>query len=319
MTDAKLKKILDEINKKSGEQIAFIGERREIQSITTGVDNLDFDIGCDGYPRGRITEIYGREGASKTSLALFGIAQAQKAGMKCVFVDAENTLDFELAESLGVDMDNLTILYPNYGEEALTALETMLHSDMADFIVIDSIPSLRPLAELEADVNKPNFGGLAKMWSNAVYRLVPLLAKKQAVLILINQVRANMVGGTYDPFVTPGGHAIKFHASLRMEIRRKAVLKGEGETKGLQIEYRIKKSKMSKEQAVSGMIDYVFGEGFFGELDLLGMGVKAGLVRRGGSTYTLIEGEERLGNNKEEALATIIGRPELVEQIKAAY
>lgn len=318
MTDAKLKKILDEINKKSGEQIAFIGERREIQSITTGVPCLDFDIGCDGYPRGRITEIYGKEGASKTSLALYGIAQAQNAGMKCVFVDAENTLDFELAESLGVNMDKLTILYPNYGEEGLTAIETMLQSDLADFIVIDSIPSMRPLAELEADVNKPNFGGLAKMWSSAVYRLVPLLAKKQAVLILINQVRANMVGGQFDPFVTPGGHAIKFHASLRLEIKKKAVLKKGEETAGIQVGYKVKKSKMSKELP-AGEMNYIYEKGFEGELDLLGMGVKAGIIRRGGATYTIVESEEKLATGKEQALAKILETPELIEKIKNAY
>lgn len=315
--DKKLEKLLDEINKKSGEQIAFVGERREIKSITTGVESLDFDIGCNGYPRGRITEIYGKEGAAKTSLALFGIAQAQKAGLRCLFIDAENTLDFELAESLGVDIDNLTILYPNYGEEGVQAIELLLQKNVVDFIVVDSIPSMRPIAELEADVNKPNFGGLAKMWSNAVYRLVPLLTKQGAVLILINQVRANMAGGGFDPHITPGGHAIKFHASLRIEVKKRATLSSGGETVGQQVIYKIKKTKMSKENP-SGEMQYFYGDGFYGELDLLTMGVNSGIVTRAGNTYTLTETGDKLGVSKEKALDAIIADPELSQRIKDA-
>ena len=317
MTDTKLIKLLEEINKKSGEKIAFVGERKEITAVTTGVENLDFDIGCGGYPRGRITEIFGREGASKTSLALFGIGQAQKQGLRCVFVDAENTLDFDLAESLGVDISSLTVINPNYGEEGLTVIEQMLQAGLADFIVIDSIPSLRPLAELEAEVNKANFGGLAKMWSNAVYRLVPLLAKKNAVLILINQVRANMVGGQYDPYITPGGHAIKFHASLRIEIRKKGLLTQGEDTVGQMVLYKIKKSKMSKELQ-DGEMRYVYGLGFNGELDLIGGGVKSGVLTKDGANYYITATNEKLAYGKNKALEVIQTKPELVEQIKAS-
>lgn len=317
MADTKLEKLLEEINKKSSDRIAFVGERREIQSITTGVENLDFDIGCGGYPRGRITEIYGKEGASKTSLALFGIAQAQKAGLRCLFIDAENTLDFDLAESLGVDVENLTILYPNYGEEGIQAIELLLTKQAVDFIVIDSIPSMRPIAELEADVNKPNFGGLAKMWSNAVYRLVPLLTKQNAVLILINQVRANMMGGGFDPHITPGGHAIKFHASLRIEVKKKAKLARGENTVGQQTLYTIKKTKMSKENP-KGEMDYLYDDGFYGELDYLGMGVKSGVVNRSGNTYTVAATGDKLGTSKEKALEAILADPELIQTIKDA-
>ena len=310
----KIQKIFDEINKKSGQKIGFIGERKEITAITTGVENLDFDIGCGGYPRGRIIEIFGREGASKTSLSLHGIAQAQAAGLSCLFVDAENTLDFDLAESLGVDINKLAIVYPSYGEEAIETIEKLLLQGAVDYIVIDSIPSLRPLSELEADVNKPNFGGLAKMWSAAVYRLVPLLARQQAIMILINQVRANMMGGQFDPFVTPGGHAIKFHASVRLQISKKGVIKGEGgDTIGYQVGYKVKKTKMSKYNNEDTM-NYFFGKGFEGQPDLLSIGLRANLIERSGNTY-LYNGE-KIAIGKEKALDAILQNPELSQVIK---
>jgi len=311
--DKKIQDIITKLNKVANKDIAFAGQKKVVEGQSTGVEMLDFDIGCNGYPKGRITEIYGIQSSAKTSLALWGIASAQREGKTCVFVDAEYALDLQLASSLGVDVENLIVLYPDNGEEAFSVIENLLRDKTADLIVVDSVPSLVPTPELEAEVNKPTMGGQARLIAAGLRRLVPLVSKQNAVLILINQVRANIMGGIYDPYVTPGGYALKFYTSLRIELKNKGKLvKGE-ETVGQQVIYRMKKNKVGMNND-SGLINYVYNDGFYAELNLLAMGVKKGVITRGGNTYSW--GEQKLGVSKAKAEEFLETNPEIAEQIR---
>jgi len=311
----KIQDIVNKLNKIANKDIAFAGQKKVVEGQSTGVEMLDFDIGCGGYPKGRITEIYGIQSSAKTSLALWGIAAAQRDGKTCVFVDAEYSLDLGLADTLGVDVKNLIVLYPDNGEEAFSVIETLLRDKTADLIVVDSVPSLIPTPELEAEVNKPTMGGQAKLIASGLRRLVPLVSKQNAVLILINQVRANIMGGIYDPYITPGGHALKFYTSLRIELKNKGKLvKGE-ETVGQQVVYRMKKNKVGMNND-RGLINYVYNDGFYAELNLLAMGVKKGVITRSGNTYSW--GEQKLGVSKAKAEEFLDENPEIAEQIKKA-
>jgi len=313
--DKKIQKILEDINSKSTDPIAFVGEKQRVVGQSTGIAMLDFDIGCEGYPRGRITEIYGQEGTAKTSLALWGVAQAQRDGLQCLYIDAEYALDLGLAERLGVDLDKLIIIYPKTGEEAIGVVERMLKEQVVDFVVIDSVPSINPTPELEAEVGKPTMGGQARLWASALRRLVPLVATQKAVLLLINQVRHNIMGGQYDPWVTPGGKALKFYSSVRIELKRKDKLIRGDEAIGQRVEYRMKKNKVNMNND-TGFFDYVYNEGFFSELDIVGMAIKKNILTREGNGYFF--NGERIAIGREKTSEAIKANPELSSQILEA-
>lgn len=313
--DSKLQKILKEINEKAGEDIAFVGEKKTIQGQSTGIAMLDFDIGCEGYPRGRITEIYGQEGTAKTSLALWGIAQAQRDGLQCLYIDAEYALDLSLAQKLGVNLDKLIIIYPKTGEEAIGVVERMLKERVVDFVVIDSVPSINPTPELEAEVGKPTMGGQARLWASALRRLVPLVALQNAVLLLINQVRHNIMGGTYDPWVTPGGKALKFYSSVRIQLNRKDKLAKGDDIIGQRVEYKMKKNKVNMNNDV-GYFDYIYNEGFVSDLDVVAIGIKKNILTREGNGYFF--NGERIAIGREKTQEAIKVNPALSSQILEA-
>lgn len=312
----KIKKAIDSINKNKTENIAFNGlTKGKTLGQSTGVDTLDYAIGCEGYPLGRVTEVYGLAGSAKTSLCLFGIAQAQRDGKTCMFVDVEYTFDIEHALSMGVDVENLLVVYPESGEEAIESIEKMLLEDLVDYIVVDSIPALTPIPELEAEINKPTMGGQARLIASALRRLVPLVAKKKAVLLLINQMRVNIMGGTYDPYITPGGMALKFYASVRIQLQINEKLQKDGEVIGQRVKFKMRKNKVGMNND-EGMMDLVFDSGFTSKLDLLQMATKKGVTVRNGNTYYF--GEIKLGIGKEKANAFLDANSELSAQILQA-
>lgn len=311
--DNKIKSIADKINKITNKEVAFVGIKKSIEGQSTGVELLDYAIGCGGYPLGRITEIFGLPGSAKTSLALCGIAQAQKDGKTCMFVDAEYALDIEHAKKMGVDMDNLILIYPDTGEEALEVVEKMLLEKLVDFIVIDSVPSLVPTPEIESEINKPTMGGQARLIASGLRRLVPLVAKNSAALILINQVRENIMGGMYDRYITPGGQSLKFYTSVRIEITRIGDIKKGEEKIGQQVRYRMRKNKVGMNND-DGVLMFLYNKGFESKLNLIEVATKKGVVTRSGNTYMF--GETKLGVGKEKALEFIEANESILQQIR---
>lgn len=312
--DSKISNIIKKINKATNKEVAFAGNSStKIEGLPTGVELLDYAIGCNGYPKGRITEIYGLAGSTKTSLALWSIGVAQKEGKVCMFIDAEFALDLVHAKTLGVDVDNLIIIKPDSGEQVFEVIEAMLIDGDVDFIVVDSIPSLVPTPEIEADINKPTMGGQARLIASGLRRLVPLVAKKNAVLLLINQMRVNVMGGMYDPYITPGGMSLKFYASVRIQLSGTERLKKAGEVIGQRIRFKMRKNKVGMNND-EGFIDFIYNEGFNSELDLIDVGTKKGVITRSGNTYSF--GETKLGVGKEKALEFLNADSELQTAVR---
>lgn len=311
----KIQDIIAKINKAARKDIAFAGETKKIIGQSTGVELLDYALGCDGYPVGRITEIFGQPGSAKTSLALWGIAQAQRDGKTCMFIDAEFALDLEHAKKLGVDIDNLIIIQPDSGEEAFEVTEKMLLSGEVDFIVIDSVPSLVPTPEIESEINKPTMGGQARLIASGLRRLVPLVAKQDAVLIMINQLRLNIMGGQYDPYITPGGQSLKFYTSVRIEVKNIGKLKKGDDTVGQKVRYKMKKNKVGMNND-DGEFTFVYEKGFESKLNLIEAGTKKGVIDRVGNTYSF--GDTKLGIGKEKAQEFLDANPELLEKVHQA-
>lgn len=317
MIEKNIQDIIKKINKASNKEVAFGGnDSLKIEGQSTGIELLDYAIGCNGYPKGRITEIYGLPGAAKTSLALWGIAQAQREGRVCMFIDAEFALDIDHAKRLGVDTDNLIIIRPDCGEEAFDVIEKMLIGGDVDFIVVDSVPSLTPTPELEAEINKPTMGGQARLIASALRRVVPLVAKQNAVLILINQMRVNIMGGQYDPYTTPGGMSLRFYTSIRMQITMMEKLKKGTDIVGQRIKFKMRKNKVGMNND-EGIIDLDYEKGFMSKLDLVDVGIKIGVIQRTGNTYSI--GETKLGVGKEKALEALEASPELQSLVRQEY
>jgi recombination protein RecA len=317
MIEKNIKDIINRINKASNKEVAFGGnDSLKVEGSSTGIEVLDYAMGCNGYPKGRITEIYGLPGAAKTSLTLWGIATAQKEGKVCMFIDAEFALDIEHAKKLGVDTDNLIIIRPDSGEEAFEVIEKMLIEGDVDFIVVDSIPSLIPVPELEAEINKPTMGGQARLIASALRRIVPLVAKQNAVLILINQMRVNIMGGQYDPYTTPGGMSLKFYTSIRIQISMLEKLKVSGEIVGQRIKFKMRKNKVGMNND-EGVIDLDYKTGFKSKLDLVDVGIKIGVITRSGNTYSIKD--IKLGVGKEKALEALESNPELQLLVRQEY
>ena len=315
--NSNIKNIINKINKATNKEVAFGGDSTlKIEGQSTGVELLDYAIGCGGYPKGRITEIYGLAGSAKTSLALWNIAEAQKQGKTCMFIDAEFALDIQHAITLGVDVSNLIIIKPDSGEQVFEVIESMLIDGDVDFIVVDSIPSLVPTPEIEAEINKPTMGGQAKLIASGLRRLVPLVAKNKAVLILINQMRVNIMGGQYDPYITPGGMSLKFYASVRIQVSSPEKMKKDGEIVGQRIKFKMKKNKVGMNN-YEGTFDFIYNKGFESRLDLVEIGTKIGIITRSGNTYML--GEKKLGVGKEKALEYLNSDSELQTLVRQEY
>ncbi|MDH5638928.1 MAG: recombinase RecA [Nitrospinota bacterium] len=267
-------------------------------AISTGSITIDSALGIGGVPRGRVVEIYGPESSGKTTLALHVIAEAQKAGGNAAFIDAEHAMDPIYAGHLGVDIDNLAISQPDTGEQALEIAEVLIRSGAMDIIVIDSVAALVPKSELEGDMGDPQMGMQARLMSQALRKLTAVISKSKTCLVFINQIRQKIGVVFGNPETTTGGNALKFYASVRIDIRRIAALKDQGENIGNRVRVKVVKNKMAPPFR-EAEVDMVFGEGISREGSLIDLGVEANIVQKSGAWYSY--GEERIGQGREAA------------------
>ncbi|MEK7566587.1 MAG: recombinase RecA [Patescibacteria group bacterium] len=310
------------IQAKYGEgAIMKLGEARrvDVDVVPTGSLSLDMALGVGGVPRGRVIEIFGPESSGKTTLALNIVAQAQKKGGLCAFVDAEHALDPEYAKKLGVKIDDLLISQPDTGEQALEIVESLVRSASIDVVVIDSVAALTPRAEIEGDMGQAHIGLQARLMSQALRKLTALVAKTKTIVIFINQIRMQIGMMFGNPETTPGGKALKFYASVRIDIRRTAQIKKGEESIGNRVKAKVVKNKVAAPFRFAEF-DIMFGEGISYEGDVLNLGIKYELVKKLGNTFSY--DAHKLGVGYENARNFLKENPkitqELVKKIKEA-
>lgn len=329
VTTAK-KKVLEvtfsQIDKQYGKgAVMLLGQiaDTDVKSISTGSILIDQAIGVGGFPKGRIVEIYGPESSGKSTLAMHTIAQAQKKGGICAFIDAEHALDSNYASQLGININDLIISQPDYGEQALDIAEMLVRSGAVDVIVIDSVAALVPKAELEGDMGDAHVGLQARLMSQALRKLTPVVHKSNTVLIFINQIRQTIGGmpsfnGPKE--TTSGGKALKFYASLRIDVRKIASLKKGEVSIGNRISVKIAKNKVAP-PFKKVEVDLIFGKGISKELDLLDAALHYELIKQSGSWFSY--NENKIGQGREQVLAYLKDNPviadEMAEAIDVAY
>ncbi|MGW5777729.1 recombinase RecA [Streptomyces sp. NPDC003863] len=284
-----------------------------IEVIPTGSVALDLALGVGGLPRGRVVEIYGPESSGKTTLALHAMANAQKAGGTAAFIDAEYGLDLEYARRLGVDTDALLVCQPDNGEQALQIADTLIHSGALDLIVVDSVAALVPRAEIEGEMGDPHVGLQARLMSQALRKIAGALGHSGTTLIFINQLREKIGVMFGSPETTPGGRALKFYASVRLDIRRIETLKDGTEPVGNRTRVKVAKNKVAPPFR-QAEFDILYGRGISREGELIDLGVQQGLVRRSGTWYTYES--DRLGQGKENARTFLRDHPDLADEIE---
>ena len=287
----------------------------EIPAISTGSLGLDLALGIGGLPKGRIIEIYGPESSGKTTLALHVVAEAQKQGGSCAYVDAEHALDPSYAKKLGVDIDSLLISQPDTGEQALEITDTLVRSGAIDVLVVDSVAALVPKAELEGDMGDSHMGLQARLMSQALRKLTASVAKSNTLVIFINQIRMKIGVMFGNPETTTGGNALKFYASVRMDIRRIGSVKDREDVIGNQTRVKIVKNKVAPPFKTVDF-DILYGEGISKMGELLDLGVKAGIVEKAGAWYSY-KGE-RIGQGRETAKAYLKTNPKVADEIEKA-
>lgn len=281
--------------------------------IPSGILSLDIALGVGGFPRGRIVEIYGAESSGKTTIALHAIAEAQKLGGAAAFVDAEHALDPVYAKAIGVDTDNLIVSQPDSGEVALEITETLVRSGAIDIVVVDSVAALTPRAEIEGEMGDSHMGLQARLMSQALRKLTSIVNKSRTTLIFINQTRSK-IGVVYgNPETTTGGNALKFYASMRLEIRKTQALKEKEEVVGNHGVAKVVKNKVAP-PFKTAEFDILYGEGVSREGLLIDMGVNAGLVQKAGAWFSC--GDTKLGQGKENSRAYLKANPELAQEIE---
>ncbi len=310
-----LETALTQIEKKygKGSVMTFSSEAvKSVETISTGSLALDLATGVGGVPKGKVIEIYGPESSGKTTLTLHIIAEAQKNGGKAVFIDAEHAFDPKYAKSIGVNLDDLIISQPDYGEQALEIAETLIRSGAVDVVVIDSVAALVPKAELEGDFDDSNIGLHARLMSKAMRLLKGAVNKSNTALILINQVREKVGVMFGNPETTTGGRAIKFFADMRMEVR-KSDIKDSGERVGSRVKVKIVKNKLAP-PFKEAEFDIIYGEGISKEGEILDLGEKFGIIKKSGAWYSY--GDMKLGQGREKAKEFLKLNPEITEEIK---
>jgi len=292
------------------------GSRMQVETISTGALTLDLALGIGGIPRGRIVEIYGPEGSGKTTLALHIIANAQKNGGTAVFIDAEHALDPVYARKLGVDVENLYISQPDYGEQALEIAEELSKSGAVDVIVIDSVAALVPKAELDGEIGDSFMGLQARLMSQALRKLTGIASKTGTAIVFLNQLREK-VGITFgNPEVTPGGRALKFFASARIELRKAENIGGSGDaSEGAVIKAKIVKNKLAPPFRTA-TFDLYFGKGISWTASVVDAALIAGVIQKSGSWYSY--SDIRLGQGKENAVSFLEEHPETLAEIESA-
>jgi recombination protein RecA len=287
----------------------------EIETIPTGSLGLDIALGVGGLPRGRVVEIYGPESSGKTTLTLHVVAEAQKRGGTCAFVDAEHALDPIYARKLGVDLDNLLISQPDTGEQALEIADTLIRSGAIDVLVVDSVAALTPRAEIEGEMGDVQPGLQARLMSQALRKLTASISRSQTMVIFINQIRMK-IGVMYgSPETTTGGNALKFYASVRLDIRRIGSIKDRDEVVGNQTRVKVVKNKLAP-PFKQVEFDIMYGEGISKMGELVDLGVKAGVVEKSGAWFSY--DSTRIGQGRENAKTFLRANPEMAAKIEAA-
>jgi recombination protein RecA len=306
-----------QIEKKYGKgSIMKLGDHpvTDIKVIPTGALTLDLALGVGGVPRGRIIEIYGPESSGKTTLALQIVSEAQKMGGVAAFIDAEHALDPVYAGRLGVDIDNLLVSQPDTGEQALEIAEALVRSGAVDVIVIDSVAALVPRAEIEGEMGDAQVGLQARLMSQALRKLAGAISKSQACVIFINQLREKIGVMFGNPETTPGGRALKFWASVRIDVRRIETLKSGTEDIGNRVRARVVKNKVAP-PFKTAEFDIIFGKGISSEGAVLDLATEKGIVQKSGSWYAY--GDLRLGQGREQAKQFLADNPELLAELEA--
>ncbi|SEA59706.1 recombination protein RecA [Pseudobutyrivibrio sp. ACV-2] len=309
---------ISQIEKQYGKgSVMKLGEGANIQveTVPTGSISLDIALGQGGFPKGRIIEIYGPESSGKTTLALHAVAEVQKAGGIAGFIDAEHALDPKYAKAIGVNIDDLYISQPDNGEQALEITETMVRSGAMDIIVVDSVAALVPKAEIDGDMGDSHVGLHARLMSQAMRKLTGIVAKTNCVVIFINQLREKVGVMFGNPETTTGGRALKFYASVRIDVRRIEALKQNGEVIGNRTRAKIVKNKVAPPFR-EAEFDIMFGEGISREGDILDVATNLDIVQKSGAWYAYLG--EKIGQGRENAKNYLKQNPEVCEEIASA-
>lgn len=313
-----LEAALSQIERTFGKgSVMKLGARQnvEIESISTGSLGLDIALGIGGLPRGRIIEVYGPESSGKTTIALHVVAEAQKKGGTCAFVDAEHALDPSYARKLGVNVGELLISQPDTGEQALEIADTLVRSGAIDVLVIDSVAALVPQAELEGEMGDTHVGLQARLMSQALRKLTASISKSNTMVIFINQIRMKIGVMFGNPETTTGGNALKFYASVRLDIRRIGAIKIRDEVVGNQTRVKVVKNKVAPPFKVVDF-DIMYGEGISKTGELIDLGVKANVVDKSGAWFSY--DSQRIGQGREQAKVFLKENPEVAQKIEAA-
>jgi recombination protein RecA len=319
MTTDNTQAALDEIHKKYGEtSIMRLGDKPEmnIEVIPTGNIAVDLALGVGGFPKGRIVEIYGPESSGKSTLTLHTIAEAQKGGGNVAFIDAEHALDPAYAKALGVDVDNLYISQPDYGEQALDIVDKLVSSGGFNLIVVDSVAALTPQAEIKGEMGDAFVGLHARMMSQAMRKITANINNTKTTVIFTNQIREKIGVMFGSPEVTPGGRALKFYSSIRIDIRRIGTKKTSGEATGNEVRIKVVKNKVAPPFR-EAEVELVYGKGFVNEFSLVDLGVQAGKIIKSGAWYASVDGE-KMGQGRAGAAEWVQEHPIFAAELRSA-
>jgi recombination protein RecA len=311
-----LKLTMDKIDKDYGKgSVMMMNEKSQdaMEVISTGSIGLDVALGVGGLPKGRVVEIYGPESSGKTTLATHIIAEAQKKGGMCAIIDAEHAFDSAYAQKLGVDIDSLLISQPDYGEQALEIADRLILSGALDVVVIDSVAALVPKSELEGEMGDSKMGLHARLMSQALRKLTATISKTNTICIFINQLREKIGVMFGNPETTTGGNALKFYASVRLDIRRMAQIKDGDEAVGNRVKVKVVKNKVAPPFR-SAEFDVVFGEGISKMGEIVDMGVELGIIQKSGSWFSY--GTDKLGQGRDTVKQLLHDNPELATEIE---
>jgi len=310
--DLALAQIEKQFGKGSIMKLGEVSAKLHAEVISTGALALDLALGIGGVPRGRVVEIYGPEASGKTTLGYHIIAEAQREDGVAAFIDAEHALDPTYAKAVGMDVDNLLLSQPDSGEQALEIAETLVRSGAVDVVVVDSVAALVPRAELEGEMGDAHVGLQARLMSQALRKLVGTISKSRTTVVFINQIREKIGVMFGNPETTTGGRALKFYASVRMDIRKIENLKSGDEVKGIRARVRVVKNKMAPPFR-DAEVDIIFGHGISKSASILDVGAAAGLVSRSGTWFTY--GDLRLGQGRDNAREFLENNPEVMREI----
>jgi len=311
-----LKLTIDKIEKDFGKgSVMMMNEKSnvEMEIVSTGSIGLDVALGIGGLPRGRVVEIYGPEASGKTTIAIHVIAEAQKRGGMCAIIDAEHAFDSSYAQKLGVDVDNLLISQPDYGEQALEIADRLILSGALDVVVIDSVAALVPKSELEGEMGDSKMGLHARLMSQALRKLTATISKTNTICIFINQLREKIGVMFGNPETTTGGNALKFYASVRLDIRRTSQIKDGDEAVGNRVKVKVVKNKVAPPFR-SAEFDIIFGEGISKTGEIIDMGVELGIVQKSGSWFSY--NSDKLGQGRDAVKQLMLDNPEMANEIE---